>query len=1381
MTGIRNVISTAIIFSLLCTVPSIAQFSTQNVVKHYDLKDGLSQGVVNSIAEDSQSFIWLATDDGLNRFDGYNFKIFKQEKGAKNAIIGNFVSSIFKDRDGTLWVSSRLGLQKFDPDRESFEVYQHGVENGLGTSHNDVSYITEGTDNNLWLALYANGFASFNKSTKLFRVYNPANLPILSSIKTMCLLDDSHGLLWVGSQDGGLNVFNIKGEQVLNKVDELSNPPELLEMNVKSIVKDHNDNVWIGTPRGLVVYLRDRNAFFNFNFNPSFGDMNINSIFADSNDVLWVASQSNGIYRLDLRQMESYSSAQLKFVKIATLHDSDLSTTTFQTFYEDSNKNIWAGTLGNGVYMISNKKERFIKFQKLINKGSTVASMGFTGMCHDRDGNLWLGTNGHGIYRKSMHGNSEAHYRRTDGSPGGLGDDLVLSALCDSEGRLWFGTYAHGIFEFNKANNSFKQYKYDGPPRTGANDVRVMFEDSKNRIWVGTNRGGLCLLTPGTGTYSTPSQFKGILRDGDIRSIIEDKAGDLWLGSYGDGLYKFSYDSKSLVPYFQNKAKTKDFIESRIMLALNRDESNRIWIGTADDGVFIYDPDKSTLQNITEEQGLGNNTIYSIQISRNAAWVSTNSGISKIEITSNNVVNYKTVDGLQDGQFNPASGLFNTVAGYMCFGGNGGLNVFYPDQLEDIDVRPKVLITGLQLFNKPVSIRDTIDGRPILRQAINKTPEIILPHDQSVITFEFIGINYSFPEKINYAYKLESLDKSWNFVGGQRSATYRYLEPGKYEFRVKASSQSNRWGEDYSSVLVTINPPAWRTSWAYGAYGFAALILGLIAYKVSRKQLSLRRRLRIEKAQRKHERRMAAEKLTFFTEISHEFRTPLTLIMGPIVDMLSKEDGQSANTRKLQMVHRNATKLLNLINKLIDYRKIENGNVVLKVKEADIVSFMKEIFESFQGLAAERNISYRFLAEAPSIQVLFDHERMEMVFNNILSNAFKYIGQGNDIVVHVGLQISKSHPAGRVVIKVKDNGIGIPRKYLGTIFDWFHKGDNSGSMNSGIGLSLARKIVHLHKGEIYVESSEGNGSTFSVKLPLGKDHFTDGEITVLRDIQNDTEHLETITDGRDIETDETPAKRGHPGVLVIEDDEDIRLFLREYFEGNYRILEASNGNDGLEMANTFHPDLIISDIMMPGKDGIEICSLLKNNIRTSHIPIILLSAKASLNDHKKGIETGADAYITKPFSPDILSLTVGNLLQSRNHLMRFYRNLFIEDSGNNEAVTKAPSPDEIFLQAIFDHLKANIEKSDFNIAELSDRLNMSRSLVYKKIKMLTGLSPTEYIRSLRLQEAAKLLRTHKFKVFEVVYMVGFSDLKYFRECFSKEYGVPPSEYMKAGR
>ncbi len=497
--------------------------------------------------------------------------------------------------------------------------------------------------------------------------------------------------------------------------------------------------------------------------------------------------------------------------------------------------------------------------------------------------------------------------------------------------------------------------------------------------------------------------------------------------------------------------------------------------------------------------------------------------------------------------------------------------------------------------------------------------------------------------------------------------------------------------------------------------------------------------------------------------------------------MLTKDTGVTPEGRKLKLVYRNAHKLLNLINKLLDYRKIESGNILLKVKEDNIVAFVEEVYITFKELASHKNIKFHFHTEQPLILLWFDKAQLEMVLNNILSNSFKYIGKGDEINIHVSRQITDRYPHGRAIIKIKDNGMGIPKRHLGNIFDWFYKGDSSGTMSSGIGLSLAKKLVHLHKGEIFVDSVEGNGSTFSIKIPQGKDHLKADEMV-----------METETDSLlpDIKSESVPEnmllheaeeyaanRKGFKSILIIEDDEDIRSFLREYFEKHYRIMESSDGKEGLELARQNHPDLIISDIMMPEMDGIDFCKSIKNNIRTSHIPVILLTAKTSLTHHKEGIETGADAYITKPFSPEILAITVGNLLRSRENLIRFYRNLFTQDV-NEPGNKNLNSLDEKFLQSIYEMMKANMDKPDFNINELCEVLNMSRSLVYKKVKMLTGLSPIEYIRSLKMQEAAKLLRTKKYKVFEVVYMVGFSDLKYFRQCFTKEFGYSPLDFIK---
>jgi signal transduction histidine kinase len=529
------------------------------------------------------------------------------------------------------------------------------------------------------------------------------------------------------------------------------------------------------------------------------------------------------------------------------------------------------------------------------------------------------------------------------------------------------------------------------------------------------------------------------------------------------------------------------------------------------------------------------------------------------------------------------------VGGYMCMGGTLGLNIFYPDQISDNLKKPKIMLTGLSLFNKPIRVNDSTDGDPVLKQVLSHTRHIVLKDNQNVLTFEFVGLNYNYPEKNIYSYKLEGFDKDWNFVGNQRTATYRYLAPGGYTFYVKASNVENVWGNEHASVSIEIKPPFWETPFAYVLYSLSLGGIAFLIFSFRKKQLSLRRRLKIEKGQRKHERQMVQQKLSFFTEISHEFKTPLTLMIGPLEEMLTKDMGITPEGRKLKLVYRNAHKLLNLINKLLDYRKIESGNILLKVKEDNIVAFVEEVYITFKELANHKNIKFHFHAEQPVIMLWFDKEKLEMVLNNILSNSFKYIGKGDEINIHVGRQISDKYPGGRAIIKIKDNGIGIPKKHLGNIFDWFYKGDSSGTMSSGIGLSLAKKLVHLHKGEIFVDSVEGNGSTFSIKIPLGKDHLKADEMV----LETETDHLlsdiksEPVNENLLLHAAEeyTSNKKGFKSILIIEDDEEIRSFLKEYFEKNYRILESSNGKEGLEVAMNIPPDLIISDIMMPEMDG----------------------------------------------------------------------------------------------------------------------------------------------------------------------------------------------------
>ncbi|MDJ1505618.1 hybrid sensor histidine kinase/response regulator transcription factor [Xanthocytophaga agilis] len=1378
-----------------------AQFHPKNLIRHWTSKNGLSQGVVNSVTQDQQSRMWFATEDGLNQFDGYSFRVFRYNPDSKISIADNFIQSLFTDSEGTLWISSRKGLLQFDATHETFLHYQYDFGNYQQHAYNDVSFITEGSAHNLWIAWYGGGFASFNKKSKKFTPYIPETYPDLQNTKTISLWEDKFGLLWVGTQQGGLEVFQVSGGQVIKKISSLS-IPKFQSANVYCFEEDKAGNIWIGTSVGLAIYKRLENKFFFFDSpETSIASIPVNSLLIDSGENLWIGTLAAGIYQLDLRQLQTRSLEECKFISMKTIGSSDISKRTIQSIYEDKDKNIWIGTYGDGAYLVSSSKENFVRVEKNMYTSSTASKVPFYGMCYDPEGNLWLGTDGDGIYKTDLYGRTLKHFIAGKG-PGKLTDNAILAALWDAQGRLWLGSYAHGVFLYNPANDSFVNYQYltEDPLKQGGNDVRIIFQDSRNRIWIGTNRGGLCLLDEKNKTYSNLPYFRGALREGDVRSITEDQQGNLWIGFYGDGVYSYNPVTRLYNRYFTDSPE-REQIKSDIVFAIKSDRSGRIWMGTGGSGLCVFDPQHNTLRRYSEKNGLANNTIYSILCDKDEnIWVSTNLGISKFDRSQHVFFNYDISDGLQEGQFNPGSALYNQVGGYMCMGGSQGMNMFYPDQVKESTQCSRILITGISLFNKPVHIRDTLDGNPILQKAISQTKHITLEHDQNLLTFEFAGVNYNYPEKNKYSYMLEGLDKEWNFVGNARTATYRYLKPGDYVFKVKVFANANIRNEDFTSISVTVKPAFWQSPLAYLFYVLLLIAVGWIVFSVIRREIKLKKRLTVERKQRRYERRLVQQKLTFFTEVSHEFKTPLTLMLGPLEEMLAEEPQSSQTGRKLQMMHRNAHKLLDLINKLLDYRKLENGKVVLKVKPDNLVSFVEDIAATFRPLAQHRNILFQVDSEQPFILAWFDKEKLEMALNNLISNAFKYIGKGNHIIVGISVQTNEKYPEDCALISIKDDGIGIPKKYQQAIFDWFHQGESSGSMSSGIGLSLAKKLVHLHNGEIDVESQEGAGSTFSITIPLGNEHFRPEEIAVPDVSEGQTYFDDTLYRQDSIQDSLKPhwqnplwqasfysdselpgKKKGFPSLLLIEDDEEIRLFLREFFEKEYRIFEAPNGKEGYNLALSCHPDLIISDIMMPEMSGIQLCRKLKENIRTSHIPVILLTARSGISSHKEGMEIGADAYLTKPFSTDILRLTVHNLLDSQQRLMRFYRNYFASEGSQTErsAKNEGINPlDEKFLNSINEMLKSNLDNPEFTIEELSDVLNMSRSLVYKKVKMLTGLSPNEYVRSFRLAEAARLLKSRQYKVFEVVYMVGFTDLKYFRQCFAKEFGCSPSEFIK---
>jgi ligand-binding sensor domain-containing protein/signal transduction histidine kinase len=796
---------------LLC---SFVQKEPESKIVKYTTRNGLPLKVINSITQDKQGFMWFAAEDGIARFDGYTFKIFKNDPDDSFSLSHNYVFSIFTDREGIVWAASRKGVNRFDSRTERFIHYQHDPKNKNSLVGNDVSYISETPTGNLWVSSWAAGFTYIDKKKSRLIQYSQKNLPGLSSVRIVSVYEDDEGLLWVGSLDGGLDIFKTKDGIVSQRVESLPHDTISALRNVRCMRPDHFGNVWIGTIDGLVFFNRKQQTFQLLNTGNSALKGNvIRSLQEDSHGNLWIGVEDKGLHKISLNHLNDTSPVNFKVESVTGSDEYGVYKLTIHSIYEDRDKNIWLATNGEGAQMISGIKEKFMRIEVKLSEKSDRTYARFWGMCSDEEKNLWLGSDGNGLYKYSSNGTLLKHYD-VDGKKGSLTDQAILCAFRDHTNTLWFGTYSQGLFRYNKKTDTFTNYKHDpdNPKSLGRNDVRVIFEDSKHNLWVGTNWGGLNLLDQSTGTFTKYTIANSTISSGDIRAIIEDKQGGLWLGSSKGGVNYFDPEKKTFTQYF-NDPESKNDLSGNMIYALHFDKRGRMWIGTEGAGLLIYDSAQHRLHQIGEKDGLFSSTIFAIQQDATGnVWISSNTGITKWDKNEKKFYNYDASDGLQNGQFNSCSFLYDKPLGLMAFAGTEGVTLFHPEQIKSSSQHPDIRITKFELFNKPVEI-NTTDKDAVLKQSISQTDAITLRYDQSVFTFEFAALNYTLPEKNQYAYKMENFDKNWNYVGSSRTATYTNLDPGDYIFRVKASNTDGVWNEQSASITIHIIPPWWRTWW----------------------------------------------------------------------------------------------------------------------------------------------------------------------------------------------------------------------------------------------------------------------------------------------------------------------------------------------------------------------------------------------------------------------------------------------------------------------------------------------------------------------------------------------------------------------------------------
>jgi signal transduction histidine kinase/ligand-binding sensor domain-containing protein/CheY-like chemotaxis protein/AraC-like DNA-binding protein len=1357
-----------------------AQSPIKNKVLKYSLKDGLSFGIVNSITQDANGFMWFATSDGLNRFDGTSFKIFKFKQRDSLGLSSNYVGKIYAGGAGIIWVGSRDGLSRLDTRTENFTHYK--VNTGR-LAKEDVNIIAPGHGGNFWVSTYGVGFSYFDVKKSGFINYRRSKLPGLTDDRIISLFEDSQGLLWVGTQDAGINVFTQKNGAIGTKL-HLGEGLPLSRIN--DIFEDHFHNIWIAASNGLIHYNRQSGKFYQLhNTQPGIKSKTYTALDEGSDKKLLIGLQDGGLFKLELGASANYDINSF-FLEPVTGDDGfNITQRSVQTLYIDRDKNTWLGTYGDGIYMVSNKTEKFTRIQRKHIDAGGESLVRFYGMCRDNNGQLWFGTDGDGLLKTRPDGTLIRQYK-ADGRPGSLTDNAILSGYTDSYNNTWFGTYAKGLFLYNRASDTFTNFSHNPlvSKSLGGNDVRVIYEDKRKRLWIGTNGGGLSLFDPATRLFTNYNPANSDISSYDVRAIAEDEKGNLWIGAYGGGLDYFD-TQKNRFTKFLKAADEKKYLPGAVIFSLYHDGHNRLWIGTEGDGLLVYDLTNKTVKIFDEKNGLANNTVYAIKDASNGIiWLSTNKGLSSIDPRNGKVANYDQSDGLQAGQFNVGSVLYDAAHKVMYFGGVEGLNVFDPSQVYKSNYEPGVLITGLQIFGKQIEVGGSNKSGAVLPNALNETKQLVLQPDQSVFSIQYTALNYAYPQKGSFAYKMEGLDKSWNYVGNQRSATYRYLDAGTYVFKVKASNQDGVWFNNYATLQVRILPPWYKTWWAYFCYLATAgfMINYYRLYRIN--QSKLKYEIKVAQLSAENDKELNERKLSFFTNISHEFRTPLTLIINPVKDMLFGKSDQANDPGNLQIIYRNARRLLSLVDQLLLFRKAESDTDRLKIVRLNIVLLCHEVFLCFTHQARTKHIQFDFLSGKEDVEIFADREKIEIALFNLISNALKFTPE------HGMVTCSITDFDDKVTIAIKDTGCGIAEGTGDQLFSKFYQLQSPmpRAAGFGIGLYLVKVFIESHKGGIGYTSVQDEGTVFNISLLKGNEHFEQQfvfedtpEASMFLDelIESNNEMLAAAeADGEVVLKSPEALSSDTKTMLLIDDNPQIRTYLKQIFASYFEVFEADNGTDGLNLVHQLVPDIVISDVMMQDLSGIELCSRIKEDPTLNHIPVILLTASSSSEIKLKGIEGGADDYISKPFEKEILIARVNGILKSRNNLQKYFYN---EITLNKSTDLKISQEYKEFLEKCLQIVEQHLTDPDFSIKTLAAEIGMGHSNLYKRIKSISGQSANSFIRFIRLRKAAEILLTTDSTVYETAYKVGLNDLKYFREQFHQLFGVNPSDYKKKYR
>ena len=1306
------------------------------VFEHLTTKEGLSHNYVTGVVSDSLNVKWIGTENGITKYNGYDFRYIKP--GSEYPELKNEnIETLFEDSQNNIWIGTKSGgISKLDIQKNAIRSYNHLIDlENQGDIR--ITSIAEDGEGNIWIGTWDQGLFVINTHEEILVWRFDTNNPIYSILK------DSYGNIWFSN-----NTRLIKYDPSENRT---------LEFRVGSYVTDlledvERDRIWISTSE------KGNGKIYSYDRNSQRIDVLETGVFSDFSKVLsldsynrlWIGTWGNGLYMSDL----SLSSFKKVDLVGQDLNKKPINYDIILDIHHDTNNISWISTAHGGVVkMVENKG--FGSFKNRMAPKEFKDQLNVTAVFRDSK-TTWIGTLDGGLYVLEEGQRPE---RVT-------GIDLnKINVIRKIEGSIFIGT-GKGFYIIDPKTKKITIR------HSMSLKVTAFCLDSNNDLLIGTQQNGLVRV--GLANINDEDAFQyfrenhdkqGQLESNRVTSIVEDHNKNLWVGTY-NGLHLFKKEEERFVHQ-------SDLLQGNLPSVIINSmlfDGDYMWLATPS-GLLKLSYRREMLQmheKYDRSSGLNNDFICALTMGRgNDLWFSNNTEIVKLDKSNGSFINYGEIDGVDVTSFNLRS-AYNDNIDKIYFGGVDDLVYFNPSEIEPTERKPNLIYTSLRINNNPITPNDSLDNRIVIREDIGYINHLVLTHRDKLFSIGFAVNDYLGKLNTKYRYKLDGFQSEWVDVKTNNEISFTGLDPGSYQLSVIVSRDNQHWSEP-KMMDIKILPAPWFSPWAIGFY--VLLIIGalILIFIFLNKQTNLKNNLRIAKIEKEKEHDLNEAKITFFTNISHEFRTPLTLILSPLTELLQRDDLSSKTSYQLGAIERNAKRLLNLINQLLDFRKADHGLLKLSVAEGNFVRFSSEVFLYFKELAKSKGIRYKFKAAFEELEFPFDRNKMEIVLCNLISNAIKYCEKGDSIK----LIISKEDHY--CVIKVEDTGVGMDAENLDKIFDRFYQiqsAQTASVIGSGLGLSFSKKIIELHYGTITVESKRNQGTTFTVKLDMDSKPFYKNIDTTFVKTDNieayETRPVKHYVDNLQVESHDHT-------ILLIEDNQEIRNYLKSSLETQYNILESKDGLEGYQTATNEMPDLIVSDVMMPGKDGISLCKELKNEITTSHIPIILLTARTSTVFEINGLQTGADDYVTKPFDTNVIKARIKSLLENRRKLREHLLNQVrfeptFESSQNTEDI------DDVFIKKAIKLVEDNIQNSDFGIDTMVDELFMSQSTLYRKIKSLTGLSLTGFIRSIRLKKGAQLILSTDLKLSHVAYEVGFNDYKYFKKTFKEQFNCLPSEY-----